>query len=393
MAFQFAHIETYSRKGNAKGGGSVSWILGEARRDEGACPHVFRPGEPKQIYGCSLLELEKLHDELCVSVRYEITGGKSRAIRQDQHTLFTVVCSYPVRMNEVRGNPNEERHLQEWQNRNVAWLQAEYGDDLKCIVLHDDEEFPHIHAYVLPDDLRCRNLHVGVAAKEAIMKAGPEDGEDSKAHNKRGDIAYRAAMSAWQDRYFDQVGLPSGLTRFGPGKRRLSRDAWKAEQAAVKSVQTALEQVRGLDAKRAAYVAKVKADGASYIEKTRSSAQAEAEKLKADALAKADVEIRKVRSFANWIRSFWDSLRISSIRKSIWNEVQPIIDHERKRVTEVENRLRIESSRRVAAETRLSNVHQSIHTLTTERNKLRRQRDQLLHSVGEPVEPGGPKFR
>lgn len=393
MAFQFAHVETYSRKGNAKGAQSVKWVLAEARRDQGACPHVARPGEPKQIYGMSLDDVERLHDELCASVRYEVAGGKTRAVRQDQHTLFTIVCSYPVPMKEVQGNPDEERRLQEWQDRNIEWLRAEYGNDLKCVVLHDDEQFPHIHGYAIPDDLRCRNLHVGVAAKEAVMKAGPDDGEDSKDHNKRGDGAYRATMSAWQDRYFDQVGLPCGLTRLGPGKRRLSRDAWKAEQVAVKSVQIAQEQARNLDAKKAAYVAKVKADGARYIEKARLSAQAEADKIKADVLAKANVEIRKVRSIANWIRSFWDSLRISSIRKSFWNEVLPIIDRERKRVADVENRLQNEIGRRAAVETKLSNTSQSMQALIRERDQLRRQRDRLLHPDGESFKPSGPKIR
>lgn len=393
MAFQFAHVETYSRKESKKGGQSVKWVLAEARRDEGACPHVARPVEPKQIYGMSLDDVERLHDELCTSVRYEIAGGKTRAVRQDQHTLFTVVCSYPVRMNEVRGDLDEERRLQEWQDRNLDWLKTEYGDSLKCVVRHDDEQFPHIHAYAIPDDLRSRNLHVGVAAKEAVMKSGPENGEDSKAHNKRGDAAYRAAMSAWQNRYFEQVGLPSGLTRLGPGKRRLSRDAWKAEQAAVKSVQMAQEQVRSLDAQKAAYVEKVKADGARYVEKTRLSAQVEAEKIKADALAKANVEIHKARSIANWLRSFWDSLRISSIRKTLWNEVLPIIDRERKRLTDVEKLLQNEIRRRRAVETKLSNSTRSMQALISERDQLRRQRDRLLHLDGERFEPNGPKIR
>lgn len=297
MAFQFAHVETYSRKGSAKGGSSVKWVLAEARRDDGACPHVSRPGELKQVYGVSLDEVEKLHDELCSSVRYEVAGGKTRAVRQDQHTLFTVVCSYPVPFDQVRGNPDEERRLHEWQNRNVAWLHAEYGEDLKSIILHDDEQFPHIHAYVIPDDLRCRNLHAGVQAKEAIMKAGPEPDEDSKAHNKRGDKAYRAAMSAWQDRYFEQVGLPSGLTRLGPGKRRLSREEWRAEQSAAQSVQAAQDRARQIEAQKDAFVSKTKEQAANYIEKAKARAQAEADKLKSEALAKAE-ESKRLHSAA-----------------------------------------------------------------------------------------------
>lgn len=297
MSFQYSHIETYSRKGSAKGGNTVRWVLQEARRDEGACPHVIEPGEPELVYGVSLDELEAMHDELCTSVRYDVAGGKSRAVRVDQHTLFTVVCSYPVPMEEVRNNLDEQRRLQEWQERNIAWLRAEYGDDLKCVIMHDDEQYPHIHAYVLPDDLRCRSLHAGVSAKEAVMKAGPAEGEDSKAHNKRGDKEYRAAMSRWQDRYFEQVGLPSGLTRLGPGKRRLSREGWRAEQAAVKAVQIAQERTREIEGQKDAFVAKTKAEAAKYVEKTRAAVKAEADRLKTDALAKAE-ESKRMHSAA-----------------------------------------------------------------------------------------------
>jgi len=297
MAFQFAHVETYSRKGTAKGGGSVKWILAEAKRDEGACPHVVAPGEPKQVYGCTLEELETLHDELCATVRYEVAGGKTRAIRQDQHTLFTVVCSYPVTMDEVHKSSDETRRLEKWMGRNLEWLKSEYGDDLKSIILHDDEQFPHIHAYVLPTDLRCRNLHAGVSAKEAVMKAGPDAGEDSKAHNKRGDKEYRSAMSKWQDRYFEQVGLSSGLTRLGPGKRRLSREGWSAEQAAVKAVQLAQERVQQIDAQKDAFIARTKQEAALYVDKTRVAVQAEADRLKSDAFAKAE-ESKRLHSAA-----------------------------------------------------------------------------------------------
>nr|WP_012477876.1 mob protein [Brucella anthropi]ABI98039.1 mob protein [Brucella anthropi] len=297
MAFQFAHVETYSRKGSSKGGQSVSWVLAEARRDDGACPHVVQPGEPAVVHGVDLNELEKMHDDLCASVRNEIAGGKTRAVRIDQHTLFTVVVSYPVATEELKNNPEEQRRYEEWEQRNIAWLNSEYGSDIKTIIRHDDEQYPHLHAYALPDDLRCLNLHAGQAAKNAIMKAEPEPDEDSKAHNKRGDKAYRAAMSAWQDRYFEQVGLPSGLTRLGPGKRRLSREEWRAEKSAAQSVQVAQERARQIEAQKDAFVSKTKEQASNYIEKAKARAQAEADKLKADALAKAE-ESKRLHSAA-----------------------------------------------------------------------------------------------
>lgn len=297
MSFQFAHVETYSRKGSVKGGGSVKWVLAEARRDEGACPHVAQSSEPKQVYGCTLYELETLHDELCGVVRYEVSGNKTRAVRVDQHTLFTVVCSYPVPMDDVLKNSDEQCRLEQWMALNLEWMKSEYGDNLKSIIFHDDEQFPHIHAYVLPDDLRCRNLHAGVQAKEAVMKAEPEPHEDSKAHNKRGDKAYRAAMSQWQDRYFEKVGLPSGLTRLGPGKRRLSREGWMAEQTAVKAVQIAHERARRVDASKDAFVIKTKLEAALYVKQTRAAMKVEADEMKADVLKQVE-ESKRMHSAA-----------------------------------------------------------------------------------------------
>jgi len=356
MAFQYAHVETYSRKGTAKGGGSVKWVLAEARRDEGACPHVVQPGEPKQVYGVSLDELEAMHDELCASVRYEVAGGKTRAVRQDQHTLFTVVCSYPVPMDEVKNNPDEQRRLQEWQERNIEWLKSEYGDDLKSVILHDDEQFPHIHGYVIKDDLRCRSLHAGVSAKEAVMKAGPAEGEDSKAHNKRGDVAYRAAMSKWQDRYFEQVGLPSGLTRLGPGKRRLSREGWKAEQAAVKSVQLAQERVRDLEKEKAVYVARTKEQGNNYIAKVK----AEAENLKKEALAKTE-ESKKLHSAA-LEKEKADEISALQYAKNL---VQNLYDREKEARREADCRASATSSSVRDLRDQLTVAHAQISRLTS----------------------------
>ena len=45
--------------------------------------------------------------------------------------------------------------------------------------------------------------------------------------------AFKKAMREWQDRFHKAVGLTFGLARIGPQKRRLSREEWKAEQAAA----------------------------------------------------------------------------------------------------------------------------------------------------------------
>ena len=66
---------------------------------------------------------------------------------------------------------------------------------------------------------------------------------DTKAANKMGDRAYRAAMRGWQDRYWESVGLPCGQTRLGPGRRRLTRAGHEAEKAQAGHAATLLAAV------------------------------------------------------------------------------------------------------------------------------------------------------
>ena len=42
-------------------------------------------------------------------------------------------------------------------------------------------------------------------------------------------------MQKLQDEFHNKVGIKTGLTRIGPGRRRLTRDAWQAEQKQAKA--------------------------------------------------------------------------------------------------------------------------------------------------------------
>jgi len=223
MAYQFAHLETYSRKPNKHGVGT-KFIFDEAsRRDPSSCLHVQNPSAPDLVYGVSIDELERQHDEMCSHAKETNAKGQTRGIRKDQHTLCTIVLSHPGEGLEGVAS------VEEWQKRAIGWLKKTYGDELKTVVRHDDESFPHLHAYVLPEDVKARNLHPGVQAKKAEM-----EGKTGKEANKKGDKAYREAMRQWQDDYYESVGRPCGMSRIGPGKRRLTRAQHQAEKAQAK---------------------------------------------------------------------------------------------------------------------------------------------------------------
>jgi hypothetical protein len=83
-------------------------------------------------------------------------------------------------------------------------------------------------------------LHPGIAAKDFEKAAAIAEGFDPKTANAKGDTAYKSALRTMQDDFWKVVGLPSGLARLGPARRRLTRDEWRTEQAAAAATAEAL---------------------------------------------------------------------------------------------------------------------------------------------------------
>jgi hypothetical protein len=285
LGFQFVHVEGYARKKDARGR-SVDFVLAEAERPPDSCAHVIAPAPSELVFGVSLSDLRTLHDVRADAARATIAGGKTRRIRQDQLTLLTVVASHPARMAEVQRNPMLAGEVAAWERGVIAWLREQWGDDLATVVRHVDEAHAHahVHAYILPSDagMRARHLHPGVAAKENAKAVANAGGADAKAANTAGDVAYRAAMRALQDGFFRAVGIPCGLARLGPARRRLTRAAWHAEKAAVGA---AAETLRVADRARAD--ADAARQDAARVTGAAEEKQAAAESLQACAEATA----------------------------------------------------------------------------------------------------------
>lgn len=55
-------------------------------------------------------------------------------------------------------------------------------------------------------------------------------------------------MTLWQDEYHAAVGVPEGLTRSGPRRRRLTRAQWQAEKATAQAHKAALERAENATA-------------------------------------------------------------------------------------------------------------------------------------------------
>lgn len=417
MGFQFVHIETYARKADRLGR-STAWVLDEAERREGSCPHVADPQPAEIVHGMALADVRRLHDEAAGSHVVTLANGKTRALRKDQKTLVTVVASHPATMEEVRANPSTAADVAAWEQRTVEWLAGQFGHCLLSVVRHTDEAHAHLHAYIVPDDLRASRLHPGAEAKRLLVEAGTRESEDAKALNRRGDAAYKSALRAWQDSYWQHVGLPSGLTRLGPARRRLTREEWHAERVACRAAKEAAEQAAEIERQAVALLSNTKCDAAVHVANAKAKTRAvidaarrhagEAKRLHDAALldhrkarrivgaAKSEArrilsfarsESIRIQSFGSRLRRFWDGLRRSSIRDAARREAAADVARLRASVDDVARRLDGETRQRREAERRAADASASARGVGRERDRLRRELDALRPASGSGTGP------
>ena len=366
--FQFVHLETYSRKTDPKGR-SVSYVLDEAERRPDACLHVEAPLPPELIEGIPLDQLRAIHDAQAEAARATDSKGKQKKVRVDQHTLATVIASHPG------GTPEQ---VAKWESLTVSWLRKTYGERLVSVVRHTDEGHPHLHAYLLPNDLamRARAMHPGVEAKAAVKAEAALAGDDAKTSNAKGDRAYKAAMRSWQDDYWHDVGLPSGLARIGPGGRRLTRPEWHAEKAQVErvaSLQPVLDQVDQAYASLAA--AHAERDAAiKAAEDAKTSADLvvlTAEKKAGGIVSKAKREARSIITVARK-----EASRLRSIGVALGGFVQGILASSPSKVA---NLVRAEE-RALAAEQVLA-VRVELKEARTELRQVKKTKGELVETM------------
>lgn len=251
---QFIHIQTWSAKPN-KAGQCISQVIAEVMREPEYAGHVETPEPPRPLLGdpTTFAAAHAAHVAARSTVATMRDGSERvRAIRSDRHTMAAIVMSYPVPRSAIVTD-DARAALARWEAAHVAWLSDTYGDQLRVVVAHDDEEHPHLHAWLLPDDpgADATTLHPGKMAKKTAEAEAKEDGLAPREAVKLGNRALKEAMTAWQDEYHAAVGAPLGLTRSGPRRRRLSREQWKAEKATAKAHATTLERVGDIKKDRA----------------------------------------------------------------------------------------------------------------------------------------------
>ncbi|MGO6693439.1 hypothetical protein ACCS54_13985 [Rhizobium johnstonii] len=199
-------------------GGTTDYIFSEVIRVPAASVHVPSPELPEVVYGIDPDELRARHDKRTAAAKTSRTdrSGKVsiKAIRKDQNTLAGLICSHPAAMDEYRANVDVRCGVADWKQRSIAGLRDQHGDSLVSVIRHTEESHPHLHAYLLPDDMEMR---VGVGAsrlprQERRPRRGPLPGEDKKAMGMPADRAFVSGMRRWLDDYHEKVAIPAGLT-------------------------------------------------------------------------------------------------------------------------------------------------------------------------------------
>lgn len=215
--FQFFHVESYARSaGKGKAGGhSISSVMAEAMRVEGACPHVEQPQPPVLLFGVPPSEVEAA----ATTWAEQAKDSLGRKLRKDGLCLLSGTISCPPELTDA-----------EWEAvkaDSLVYL-AKDGRLLSCIE-HVDEKERHLHFYKIPrPGERFEDIHPG---RKAALEAKAR-GELKGGQNK----AYKAAMRVLQDDFFEEIGAKHGMARIGPGRRRLTRAAWVAEQANLEAM-------------------------------------------------------------------------------------------------------------------------------------------------------------
>ena len=242
--YQFFHVECYAREESTKQRtqtkkqsdgtfkskevakekrGNIKWVIDEAKREQNSCYHIDNPQAPIVLMG----NLDEVQAEATVWAE-EATDAQGRKLRKDAHCLLAGVISLPR---------SEEENWEQFKAKSIDWLKEKYGENLRCVVEHQDEAHPHLHFYCVPKAGQSfDDLHEGKRAQKELKKKNP------KATKQEQNIAFAEAMRQTQDDFSNRVGQRFGLARLGPGRRRLTRAQWQAEQKQAEALQKTLNR-------------------------------------------------------------------------------------------------------------------------------------------------------
>ena len=395
MSYQFTRIELFSRKG--KNGRNTDFILDEVSREPHACLHVSQPEKPTIIFGEDISQLRALHDNRADAARTVTSKGKIRRIRGDQNTLAGVILSHPSTIEDYRNCTETKSDVGTWEACSIDWLNAQYGDQLITIVRHVDESHPHLHAYILPNnpEMKAADVHPGFVAKKKVLNSERLPGEDSKMHKKRADRAYVEAMRYWLDDYHKNVAIPSGQTRLGPRKRRLTRAEWQREKVQASALRETVKRAKAVrsETTKMVYLAQ-KATRETDLKTSKAEERqrqlmrnakiiAEARDKSIQELKAAEELAKRLQRTGGQIRAVIDGFQTSRIAQSVANNFQKKIESMHNALKQAQQELIDERKRRRETEEKLVATSASTRELAVARDNAARK----LLALQEKIEP------
>ena len=197
--FQFIRAEVYARRAStnpkSKSAFNIDDIIGEALRDEKHCGHVKNPEPPLFLIGSAAQTRAML-----VRVRENAENYRDplgRKMRDDAPVLLAGVASFPRDVEQ-----KDPALYSKWEMLTVQYLQNKYGANLRAVLQHNDEDYPHLHFYVYSDtEVNAKMLHDGY--KNASKKGG-----------------FKAGAQAFQNEYFEKVASKCLLSRIHAANMR-----------------------------------------------------------------------------------------------------------------------------------------------------------------------------
>jgi len=248
---QFMHIELYSRAGAMLQDGTRKTnsgsVIAEAVRELGFTNHIiadgFEPKPPTYVFSQNDLSLEQHYENILHQVETE-KDSLGRKIKTDKNILLAGVVSFPKPRIADNWSPDDEQNYVLFKEQTLSFLKKQWGENLACVIEHNDEKYPHLHFYVANKSriASAPELHPGNFARIKIENESKKEGKpaDKKAEAE----AYKVAMRKFQDDFFSEVGIHCGFTRLGPKVQRLNRTEWKERKRVAKSLAKAFKLLK-----------------------------------------------------------------------------------------------------------------------------------------------------
>lgn len=249
---QWMHLELYSRSGtlnksekNTKT--SVGGVVNEAIRTPGFVDHILqdggKPSPPSYTYSVDGKTLDQHMGEILTQVETE-RDPMGRKIRADKNILLAGTASYPKPVKADNWTPDDRQNYELWKEQTLDFLKTQFGENLICVLEHQDEAYPHLHFYAVNRQRISETpiLHPGHASNIKLEKEAKSNGK--KPNSSEMTKAYRAAMRDFQDAYYNEVSVYCGFDRLGPKVQRMNRNEWKARKQSNKKMRDVVRKLK-----------------------------------------------------------------------------------------------------------------------------------------------------